>query len=47
MGATAVPGNQIATVLDNLMSDNALGFDRRLLESWAWNAKQIWNNLIA
>lgn len=47
MGATAVPGNQIATVLDDLMSDNAPGFDRRLLESWAWNAKQIWNNLIA
>lgn len=47
MGATVVPGKEIAAVLNELLSHNAPKFDRRLLESWAWNAKQVWNNLIA
>ncbi|CAB4163997.1 hypothetical protein UFOVP1146_353 [uncultured Caudovirales phage] len=46
MGAQPVAGDQIPGAIEDLLK-NPPRFDRRLLESWAWNARQIWNNFVA
>jgi len=46
MGATLVPGKEIVDTLYDMLH-NKCPHDRRLLESWAWHARQIWKNLVA
>lgn len=46
MGATLVPGNKIVDTLDTLLRQKYKPHDRRVLETWAWNARHIWKNFV-